>query len=250
MPRPIPPAEDTLGQLPPGSRLAGRRQSWAESRAESRSERASGDAARDAIRAQDRRKSAAELRALIVEEYGGRDITVTPLNVAALADVIVASRRPFGNLTWTLRVLWTAGSVFSGIVHAFGGKSPHEDPEWMRRPDRAAYPVPTSSDDAIGVDVAPAARAHLDRAWADGRRIGPFAVIPLWLRSSATSVDVGLGTDIVGTIGLAAGAPFSPYFHAAAELFDEDLAVPGQLFRTSDGVHILQVEAPKPGGPG
>jgi hypothetical protein len=246
MPSPIPPAEDTLAQLPPGSRLAGRRQSRAESRTESRSERASSDAARDAIRAQEGGKSAAELRALIVEEYDRRDIAVTPLNVAAIADVIVASRRPFGNLKWTLRVLRMAGSVFSGIARAFGGKPPYEDPEWMSRPDRAAYPVPTSSDDAIGVDVAPAARAYLDRAWADGHRIGPFTALPLWLSSSVTMVEVHLGTDVVGTIGLVVAAPFGPYFRAAAHLFDEDLAVSGQLFRTSDGVDILQVEAPKP----
>jgi hypothetical protein len=247
MPSPIPPAEDTLAQLP--SRQD--RLTWpigpsfAAVRRDARVEHE----ARDVVRAQAKGKSPDELRRLIAAEYEQRGATITPSLAAMAAEAMATERQPFGRAEATLRGLWLLGSAVTGLVRTF--REPNaEDPEWMRPPDRASYEIPASRDRAIAIQVDSGARDWLNRIRSDGRTILRVTGADVWLSRSPRDaedgiVDAHIGERHVGTLSPKDAGVFGLFFRAA-RLFDEDLVLRGDLMRTSDGVDILQIPVPDP----
>jgi hypothetical protein len=248
MPSPIPPVEDTLAMLP-ASPLAARQQPPNDAAVDDRAQRA----AFEAIHAQARGKSLAELRQLIVDEFERRGLTVPPSSAATMAEIVATERKPFGGVRVLAGGLWMAGSLFCGLWRTVK-EGIQAGPEWTRPPERAAYPVPPSSNRYITVIIDPGTRdwlarirAHRPRA---GLGVGSATRVDVWLthagpNTADQTVTAYIGDRRVGTLARLDAAPFVPFFDAA-KLYDEDLVLSGRLSHTADDVDILEIPQPDP----
>ena len=238
----IPSVEDTLAVLPPPRRLRnlpkpGLRDTWQRSRAH--------HAATKAVEARAGGRPLTELREMLATEYATRAVAVSAIGVAMTAEYIAAGRTPFGRVT---RGLDIAAAVTSGIVQmvqVFTRPDSMANPGWLTPPERAAYEVEASDDHLVAVRIDDGVGEYLDRALAEGRRVGSLAQVPVWLTtpdSPDDAVRVHLGARPVGVVTATDAASFASAFRAAA-LFDEDLTMTARLYRTVDGIHLVELPA-------
>jgi hypothetical protein len=119
------------------------------------------------------------------------------------------------------------------------------DPEWLQRPDRAAFPIDVAPGRYASVEIDHAATEWVTEAFATtGRRFGIAAGVDVWLlREDAATVAAHIGTRRVGAIHGTDAARFDGAFRAAAG-FDEDPYVEGRLTRLR--TEPVQLDIPVP----
>jgi hypothetical protein len=241
LPSPIPPVEQTIALLPrrPKSEMPSLVDNWRRTRAER--------AAVDVVRAHADGRSPAELRDILAAAYAQRGIAKSRTSVALAIDGMALSQQPFGRVEGAFRLLSALRSTVADIGNAFRGEL-SGPPSWLRPPERAGYLVSCSSKRATDVNVDPAAHAWLERVRAESHWPLGLAITPMWLtRHNDGTVVAHIGERAIGTVSPHDAAPFIDYFHAAAS-FDEDLAVRGAVYRTSDGLFMADVWLPEPSG--
>ena len=247
---PAPPVEDTLAILarPPREPGPARGHALAAVRARRKVE----SEARQATRAQAEGKNLDQLKALVTTEYSARRIDLPPFAVAWYAEMLqIERRRPFGRLRARLKGLRIGAAGGKDFIRTIRGRVP-TDPDWLRPPPRASYPVRADRTHYVPVELDPAARAWMDRVQAHApRRLGPWTLIDTWLdRDQQTGqLLVHIGEHRVGTIHTDDTHRFDRVM-AAAALFDEDPVVDARLSPadTADSTPLLEVaiyRAPK-----
>jgi len=243
LPARIPPLEDTLAVLPPPRRLRdvpkpAFRDAWQRSRAR--------EAATKAVEARAGGRALAELREMLTTEYATRAVAVSTIGIAMTAEYIAAGRSPFGRVERGLQIAAAVTSAVVQAVHVFTRPGSMAYPDWMMPPERAAYQVEASDDHVVVVRIDEGVREYLDRALAEGRpQVGSLARVPVWLTTPDSPVDavrVHLGTRPIGVVAATDAASFASAFRAAA-LFDEDLTMEARMYRTADGVHLVELPA-------
>ena len=232
-----PPTEETLELVP--SLSLPPRSSWSDAKAKSRANKA----AIDAVRAQSSGKSIDELRSLIAAEYAQRDIDIAPSAIELSVEMLSAERQPFGRLRNSIKAVRMLKDSGSDLVHQF--RHPSVDPEWLRPPDRASYPM-IRSRRYMAVEIDDTALEMVRQAFdAAPERVGMFAMIDVWFTQDTEHVIAHLGQQRVGKLPASAAAQYASTFRAAA-LFDEDPAVRARLSRSeATGVVVLEVPSPQ-----
>lgn len=237
---PAPPVEQTLAVTVPGREPPPERGTlWATARANSRAKKAAYRAARH--RAGGRTHD--QIKSLIGAEFQARGVRLDPSEVALRASMIARRRRPLGLVRAAVAATATAtGSVRDLIrfIRTASLRTGTADPEWLRPPDRAAYPVPTTSRyDAVRVDDAERNRLQRVRAEAT-RRLGPWVLIDAWLtRGPDHLVTVYIGQRLIGTV--VDDGRWDTAF-AGAALFDEDPVLTARLLLQAEPI----LELPQP----
>lgn len=241
-PAAIPPVEETLAVLPPPRRLndvpkPDLREAWHGARAIR--------AAMTAVEARAGGRSLAELREMLTAEYAKRAVAVSAISVAVSAEHIAAGRKPFGRVERGLQIASAVASAVVEVARGFTRSGSTADPDWLTPPERAAYQVEASDDHVVAVRVDDGVREYLDRAVAEGRHLGSFVHVPVWLtapESPHDAVRAHLGARPIGVVAPADAASFASAFRVAA-LFDEDLTIDARMYRTVDGVHLVEIPA-------
>jgi hypothetical protein len=190
-----------------------------------------------------RGKSREELIELLTIEYRKRDLDIAAPRIAMEAEKLRQSQKAFGRARGALFTLRTMGALGSAGVNAIR-RGAQEDPEWMRPPPSASYPVRSGRRSAEVVLAADAAR-WLERAANESRRrVGPLVPIELWLTESVGgTVQVHLGEQAIGTLAPLAAEAFSGEL-SAASLFDEQPFVKGHIALIPDGESLLEIALP------
>lgn len=239
---PAPPVEQTLAIVAPDPEpWPDRRTLWARARTQNRRERA----AYRAARRQAAGRTRDQIKDLLDAEFRVRGVDPDASDVAMRATMIGLRRRPFGRVRAAVA---TAALLGGGIrdlirmVRSPGSSTRAADPDRLRPPDRASYPVPTGSR-YVTVDVNGAGRALLEQAREQAaRRFGPWVLVDAWLtRGPADRLNVHIGQQPVGTVE--DGTAFDGAFTAAA-LFDEDPVLTARL--VPDPEPILELPLPRP----
>jgi hypothetical protein len=239
-PSDIPPVEETLAVLPPPRRMRDLpkrdfRNGWQRSRA-TRS-------ATKAVEVRADGRSLTELRAMLTREYATRGLPAQSIGVAIAAEYIAAGRSRFGRVERGLHVAAAVTGAVVQLVQVFTQPGSTANPDWLMPPERAAYRVEASDDHVVAVRIDDGLRAYLDRALAEGHHLGSLAQVPVWLTTPDSPVDavrVHLGARPIGVVAATAAASFASAFRAAA-LFDEDVTLEARMYRTIDGIHLVEL---------
>jgi hypothetical protein len=235
-----PPAEDTLASLP--RRVRAQPSSRVDSRGGTK-------AALDAIRAQSKGKTLEQLHDVVAVEYASRGITLTPAAADFQAHLLHREQQQrFGRARTALTSLRMLTAVGADAIRMF--KHQPDDPEWLRPPDRASYPVITDRSRSIAVHLDAAAEPWLTRIRKEAtRRFGPAIMVEVWLtREGPTAAPVAhIGGQRVGTVRSDDVRQFDETFRAAG-IFDEDPVLTGQLTQPGDTwPPILEIPLPQRG---
>ena len=240
-----PPVEETLGVLasPPPDRWP-RGQILATARASTRVQKE----ARQATRAQSKGKGLEQLKALVVTEYGARGIELPSIEAAWYAEMLQIEQRPFGRVRSALKGLRMSAAVAREGIRMIRGRVP-ADPDWLRPPERASYPICTGRTHFVPVELDASALSWMGRVQAHApRRLGPWTLIDAWLtRDDPTGqLVVHIGEQRVGTVRADDSSRFDHAMTAAA-LFDEDPAVPARLTsaHSPDSTAVLELSIPR-----
>ncbi len=211
----------------------------------------------DAVRNAGHDKSREEIRALLERELSQRGLTMEPLLVERQVEVILADREPFGKTRFAIRALKQlkdsqASRGQGGLLKQVGRQGrPQDEPDWLKPPDRAAYPVWSPGPRWTAVELDPAAHQWLTRiAESDPDSLAGGRWLEVWLTWTNAHADtdprlaVHIGTEQVGKLGDDAEQHFRPVMTAAAER-DEDPWTRGRLSAISDSMpYLLEVELP------
>jgi hypothetical protein len=121
------------------------------------------------------------------------------------------------------------------------------DPNWLRPPARASYPVVTSRNRTSAVEFDPTAQEWIERLRVEPRRrIGPMIRVKVWLSRDEPSgrLIVHSGEQRVGLIRRTDEAVFDKTMRAAA-IFDEDPVVDAVLAAPADrDWAVLEIRLP------
>lgn len=241
--REVPPLEETLAKLP------GPRPPEAPTWSTSRAQGSARQAARDKVSARADGKGAEELVEDLAVEYARRGLPVRRLQLAVVAEDILVTRRPLGRAQSILRRTRMAGSAGKMLVDHVRKRRVH-DPEWMRSPARATYPLADHqlAGDALVV-LDPGAYELLGRvAVAALHRSELGALVQVWFSREPTLVDdrpvvvAHIGDQRVGVVSSSHAPDFDAVFRAAA-LFDEDPVARAFLARPGGTTWYLDHQA-------
>lgn len=236
-----PPVEDTLARLPRPGRTP--QPSWSDARAESKAKKQ----ALDAARAKSKGKSTDQLRELIIAEYGARSIEIAPSAVDFNAEMLQVEQQPFGRARSALKAIRRLTSGGADAIRLLKDASDH-DPEWLRPPDRAAYPMIADRNRYLSVQPDAAAHDWLERVRTGApRRIGCWVFIDVWLTRDdpAEPFIAHIGGQRVGIVDPDGTTEFDHVLRAAA-LFDEDPIVQGRLSSADEtGPAVLEIPLPQ-----
>ena len=239
----VPRLEETLAVLPRAE--ASKSSSWSTTRAEGSARQA----ARDAVRGRADGETAEALIEDLAAEYAQRGLPVRRLQLAVTAEDILVSRRPLGRAQSFLqkaRVVGSGGKMLVDHVRKRG----EQDPEWMRPPDRATYPLVDHqlAGDAL-VHLDPGVEDLLGRTYAGAlHRFELGALVQVWFSREPAGVDdrpvvvVHIGENRVGVVPADRAGDFDEIFRAAA-LFDEDPVARALLARPGGHTWYLDYQA-------
>ncbi len=217
----------------------------------------------EAVRAAGDDQSRDELRARLEQELSERDLSTEPLLLERQVEMILADREPFGKVRFALRTLKAlkdspaprapGGGILKQVSERPGEPDEPDEPEWLKPPDRAAYPVHSISPQRTRVELDPAACEWLERIKeTDPGHLAGSRDVEVWLtRGSEDAVAdsrlaVHIGTERVGVLRADAEERFRPVMEAASER-DEDPWTRGRLSSTSGPLpFLLEVELPAP----
>jgi hypothetical protein len=213
----------------------------------------------DAVRAASHDKSRDEVRALLERELSTRGLTTAPLMVERQVEMVLADREPLGKTRFALRALRQLKDSQASRDHSLGGMfeqgegriAPKDEPDWLKPPDRAAYPVWSPGPKWAPVELDPAARAWLDRIKeSDPRQLAGGRELEVWLTwdsghpAADSRLAVHIGAESVGMLRVGVEEKFWPVMEAAGER-DEDPWTRGRLSAISGPMpYLLEVELP------
>ncbi len=166
----------------------------------------------EAVRTAGNDQDREELRARLEQALSERGLSTEPLLVERQVEMILAEREPFGKARFALRTLkalkdsqTSRGSPLKGAIER--PNEPHDQPDWLKPPDRAAYPVRSVSPQRTPVELDPAARGWLERIKdSDPGHLAGSRSVEVWLtRDSGNPADasrlaVHIGAERVGTL--------------------------------------------------
>lgn len=216
----------------------------------------------DAVRAAGHDKSRDETRVLLERELSERGLTTEPLMMERLVEMMLAEREPLGKTRFVLRALKQLkdSQAFGGggiLEHASGTSDepwePREEPDWLKPPDRAAYPVWSPGPKWAAVELDPAARKWLERVKeSDSGRLAGGRELEVWLTwdggnpATGSRLAVHIGAERVGLLRADVQEKFHHVMEAAAER-DENPWTRGRLSAISGPMpYLLEVELPAP----
>ncbi len=210
----------------------------------------------EAVRAAGDDQSRDELRARLEQELSERGLSTEPLLLERQVEMILAEREPFGKARFALRTLKalkdsqaSRGSPLKGAIER--PHEPDDEPDWLKPPDRAAYPVRSISPKRTPVELDPAAREWLERIKdSDPSHLAGSRNLEVWLTrdsgnpADASRLTVHIGTERVGVLRTDVEEQFRPVMEAAAER-DEDPWMRGRLSASTGPLpFLLEVELP------
>ena len=242
-----PPLEETLAQLPPRPQMPHRPRptlTEARDRAQQRRE------AVDTVRKQASGRTPEQLRALLVAEYDRRGVTASESGIATAVAAIQAGLRPFGRARLAIdgiRLLTSWGSDMVQLVKT----GPPVVPAWRQPPERATFIVRTWSPKrtaVVGLD--PDIDSWLTQVWPPTREpLGQREQVDVWLSYAdtstpeAVSIVAHIGDRRVGTLNTQDATALHKII-SAAEIFDEQPCLRGQLTRADHMSVILEIPIP------
>jgi hypothetical protein len=225
--------------------VGGRRRSLAQGYKHARAERE----AIDAVRATRSNDDADELKARLESELEARGVEMEPFRIADTVNVLVTERKSFGTLRLFRNLARDVANLASSAARGDFGE-PSATPDWLKPPDRAAYPVLGFTDTWTAVELDPAAEEWLERVWRGQPGVGSTREVTVWLNRDRSPPDSGLalnvhvGPERVGRIPGDAVGGFRAVLEAAAER-DEDPWTRARLTTTStDPRFLLEVQVP------
>jgi hypothetical protein len=209
----------------------------------------------DAVRACSQDKTRDEIRPLLERELSERGLTTEPLMVERQVEMVLADREPFGKTRLVLRALKqlkdsqaSRGALFERVSER--PNEPDDEPDWLKPPDRAAYPAWSPGPKWTAVELDPAARPWLERIKeSDPRRLAGSHELEVWLTwdsghaGTDSRLAIHIGVERVGMLRTDV-EKFRPVMEAAAER-DEDPWTRGRLSAISGPMlYLLEVELP------
>lgn len=241
----VPPLEETLALLP--SPRTPTPSSWSTIRAEQSARRE----ARTEVSGRAGDRSAEEVLDDLAGEYAVRGLEVRRSVLAVAADQILLAQRPLGRVR--VAVTRTRELALAGreIVHRFRTLD-EEEPDWLRPPDRAAYPLRDHHDTGHApVVLDPGVDELLELVQGAARlRVVDAVQVEVWFTAAQATRDepavvvAHIGAHRVGVVPAEQAAGFPAVFRAAA-LFDEDPVVAATLVRAGGHTWYLDVDAPE-----
>lgn len=213
------------------------RPSFADTRRRSRARRE----AFDSVRHRAAGKTPDELRVMLREEYGRRDLPVSQLGIEVAIDMIERRQTRLGTASATIQGVgmvanqgWRLAKVITNLVR--GGDLPDrpQRPAWLEPPDEATYPVETDRQrhDWMTVGLDADAAGFLQRAHAAVRPLlgDPAILRPIdtvllvaWLSRDTTPptdssrLTVHLGEHKVGALAPADAQRWAAVMEAASK---------------------------------
>jgi hypothetical protein len=147
----------------------------------------------EAVRAAGNDQSRDELRARLEQELSERGLSTEPLLVERQVEMILAEREPFGKARFALRTLKalkdsqaSRGSPLKQAIER--PNEPDDEPDWLKPPDRAAYPVWSAGPKRTPVELEPTARKWLERIEAsDPGHLAGSRELEVWLSPGTVS---------------------------------------------------------------
>ena len=144
--------------------------SWGQAFAENYPKAQARRQAKAAVRAVSRGKTRDELRALLQQELRERDAWMEPREVEMTIDLLATEHEPLGKARLALRgikalsELVTVGhKIFEDVREPPEEKLEETEPEWLKPPERAPYPIRTVRQHCVAVQLDPGARTWLER---------------------------------------------------------------------------------------
>jgi hypothetical protein len=212
----------------------------------------------EATRALSDGKSRDEIKAVLQRELDKRDLTMEPLEIETQLDLITTLQEPFGRGRLALRGLKALKELGTGRIELTkvvrGEWEPPPQPDWIKPPERASYPVgPASAPRWAAVELDPGAQPLLGRTAELGRgRLGVGPRLEVWLAwdrpvsPTDPRLAAHIGSERVGVLSSDAATQFRFVTEAAAER-DEDPRIEGRLTALSGEVpYLLEVALPAP----
>jgi hypothetical protein len=224
---------------------------WPESRARTE--------AVNAVRAVSAGKTQNELRALLRDELDKRGVSMEPVSFEQKIDALMTEREPFGRarlLLQGLHALGETGRQGTAILRSLAGDSAdcppkRKDPDWMRTPERASYPLHLIGGERVAVELDSTAGTSLAEVLpADQSGLVQTRRVEVWLASDdvpssiTPSVSVHIGVRRIGCLTGTQVERFRPALEAAAER-DEDARVDAHLTHLPSGTpYVLDLPLP------
>jgi hypothetical protein len=195
----------------------------------------------ESVRAVSPGKTRDELRTLLERELDRRGVSMIRPELDMSVDLLATRLEPFGKTQIMLRALGALRELATSWRKSPPGRksaSPRQEvetgieaqlepsqPEWLRLPDDAAYPILGSRHHRVPVRLDPAARGWLDHVAHDSSPgwTNAMRVIEVWLtqdtESSTTKahLNVHIGIERVGQLDPDVTESFQPAMEAAAE---------------------------------
>ena len=211
-----------------------------------------------AVRSASAGKSRDELRALLRDELSKRDVHMRPVAFEQTLAMIATEREPFGKARIAFRALGALRDLGHQPLSSLPADPPDDvtgeglDEDWVKTPERAAYPIRMAGSDRVAVELDPAAAVWLDRLMA-GRGTGATQTrsVEVWLDSggepaeSLTRLSVHIGSQRIGHLDVEVTRRLLPAMQAAAER-DEDPWVGAHLTRIPHAAtYVLDVPLPE-----
>jgi hypothetical protein len=255
LPLPTTPAQLPPLEWPPKPVHVSWRQAFAQNYPKTQARRE----AEAAVRAVSRDKTRDELRALLQQELRERDAWMEPRQVEMTIDMLATEHDALGKARLALRgvkalsELVTVGhKIFEEASDPTEEELEESEPEWLKPPERAAYPITTLHRHCVAVELDSGARTWLERVAQARSQLFGETEVEIWLTWEATPREVGaLGLDVhigetrVGRLDSDIAEHFRPAMDAAAER-DEDPWTRGWLSKISGEMpYLLEVAVPE-----
>jgi hypothetical protein len=207
-----------------------------------------------AVRRESRGKDRAELRALLSAELSRRSLKLDPVSTEQALNALATAQKPFGKATVALRGAQALRSLLDGgrLVDVLGTTADGApDPPWMATPERAAYPIHSSSPERVAVELDRGATSWLEEALpaADGKAVD-MRRIDVWLVAEkappgASRISVHIGSRRIGQLGAEATEQFHAILRAAGER-DEAPTAQAHLTRIpGETQYVLDLPSPE-----
>jgi hypothetical protein len=203
-----------------------------------------------AVRAAGEGKSREELRSLLTHELAQRDQSMEPVELEQTLDVLVMERAPFGTARIALlgikalRGLGSSSSPLEKVQERRPEGRELMQPDWMKLPDRAAYPVHTVGGEPTAVTIDPLAHSLLDEVLE--ATAAQVSRIPVWFSAeSDTIIAVHIGTRRVGELHGDVVARYAAPMKAASERDENAWDYATLTRRSRDPRYVLELTPPK-----
>lgn len=216
-----------------------------------------------AVRATSKGKTREEIRKHLGRELDRREVSMDQSMIDTTLELLATEEMRFGKVRIALRAaraLCVSVRPAKKWSKARSGVQALEMPfdssvrQWMKTPERAAYPVRSAGEGSVLVEVEPMAQSRLHNVMsASLPEVGDAGVVEVWLAwddgsgQAGSRINVHIGDQFVARLDVDASEQLRPAMEAAAER-DEDPWMTARLdsMRGSDDkpLYVLDVGLP------